>query len=99
MHPHYPHLFHQKQKRHLTVPLNLVTVLPCSLALTALDGSTNVYCFGEIAWLASCVSQEKLKAPPMVLGRSLGITKKWGWSVMTALTSNILASEVVSAPL
>lgn len=32
----------------------------------------------------------------MVLGRFLGITKKWGWSVTTALTSNILAFEVVS---
>lgn len=71
-------------------------MLPCSLKLAFLDGSAtfNFSLLGN-NMLAGCLSQEELKALSMVLGRFLGVTKRGEWSVITSLTFNILAFEVV----
>jgi len=69
---------------------------PYSLKVAVLDGSATFHLFlvGNCA-LAGWLCQEELKALSRVLGRFLGITKNREWSVMTALTFNSLALEVV----
>ena len=71
-------------------------VLHTTLKLAVLDRSAT-FCLFRVgnSMLAGCLSQEELKALFRMLGRFLGITKNREWSVMTALTFNILAFEVV----